>query len=93
MRFLILGPLEAYDGERRLSLGGARQRSLLAMLLLNAGKVVSSDRLVEALWSEGQLEGPRRCRWPYRACARCSSRTDRAAMTHGWSSRVRPATR
>ena len=52
MRFLILGPLEAYDGERRLSLGGTKQRALLAMLLLHANEVVSSDRLVEALWGE-----------------------------------------
>ena len=52
MRFLILGPLEAYDGERRLSLGGTKQRALLAMLLLHANEVVSSDRLVDALWGE-----------------------------------------
>ena len=52
MRFLILGPLEAYEGERRLSLGGTKQRALLAMLLLHANEVVSSDRLVEALWGE-----------------------------------------
>ena len=52
MRFLILGPLEAYHGERRLSLGGTKQRALLAMLLLHANEVVSSDRLVDALWGE-----------------------------------------
>jgi DNA-binding SARP family transcriptional activator len=52
MRFLILGPLEAYDGERRLSIGGAKQRALLAMLLLHEGEVVSSDRLVDAVWGE-----------------------------------------
>ena len=52
MRFLILGPLEAYDGERRLSLGGTKQRALLAMLLLHANEVVSSDRLVDALWGD-----------------------------------------
>ena len=56
MRFLILGPLEVYDGERRLSLGGARQRSLLAMLLLNVGEVVSRDRLIDSLWDEARRE-------------------------------------
>lgn len=50
MEFLILGPLEAHDGGRTLPLGGARQRALLAMLLLHANEVVSSDRLLEALW-------------------------------------------
>jgi hypothetical protein len=56
MRFLILGPLEAYDRERRLSLGGAKQRGLLAMLLLHANEVVSSDRLVDALWGDAASE-------------------------------------
>ena len=50
MDFLILGPLEAWDGGRKLPLGGVRQRALLAMLLLHANEVVSSDRLVDALW-------------------------------------------
>jgi DNA-binding SARP family transcriptional activator len=56
MEFLILGPLEASAGGRKLALGGAKQRSLLAMLLLHANEVVSSDRLIEELWSGA---GPR----------------------------------
>ena len=94
MRFLILGPLEVYDGERRLSLGGARQRSLLAMLLLNVGEVVSRDRLIDSLWDEARHEeGTRRCRSRYRASARSSSRSGRAGRTQRCSSRARPATR
>jgi DNA-binding SARP family transcriptional activator len=54
MEFRILGPLEVSDGERLLPLGGPKQRSLLAMLLLNANKVVSVDRLLDALWGEQQ---------------------------------------
>src|SRR5438874_2053090 len=54
MEFRILGPLEVYDGERLLPLGGAKQRSLLAMLLLNANKVVSVEGLLDALWGERQ---------------------------------------
>ena len=58
MDFRILGPLEAYDGESQLQLGGTRQRALLGMLLLHAGEVVSSDRLVTELWGEeGRGEG------------------------------------
>jgi len=52
MQFRILGPLEVFDGERALDVGGPKQRSLLAMLLLNADEVVSTDRLVDALWRE-----------------------------------------
>src|SRR5438874_1902681 len=50
MRFDILGPLEAHDGERRLELGGSRQRRLLAILLVNRNELVSADRLIEDLW-------------------------------------------
>jgi DNA-binding SARP family transcriptional activator len=52
MDFRILGPLEVYDGERRVALGGAKQRALLGLLLLHANEVVSSDRLVDELWGE-----------------------------------------
>jgi branched-chain amino acid transport system substrate-binding protein len=41
-----------WDGERRLRLGGVKQRSVLAILLLDAGTVVSSDRLIEELWGD-----------------------------------------
>ena len=41
-----------WEGERRLRLGGVKQRSLLALLLLDAGRVVSSDRLIEELWGD-----------------------------------------
>ena len=50
--FRILGPLEvAIDGEP-VALGGHKQRALLALLLLDAGRVVSTDRIVDALWGE-----------------------------------------
>jgi DNA-binding SARP family transcriptional activator len=52
MRYSILGPVEARDGERRLPVGGPQQRALLAVLLLHANRVVSTDRLVEVLWGE-----------------------------------------
>ena len=52
LEFRVLGPLEVRDGERRLALGGARQRSVLALLLLRAGETVSSDRLIDELWGE-----------------------------------------
>jgi len=53
MRFLVLGPLEVRLDGREVEVGGGKQRSLLALLLLHAGEVISSDRLIEALW-EGQ---------------------------------------
>jgi DNA-binding SARP family transcriptional activator len=50
MDFRILGPLEVYDGDRQIPLGGSRQRALLALLLLHRNEVVSSDRLIDELW-------------------------------------------
>ena len=52
MDYRILGPLEAFDGERRLSLGGARQRAVLALMILHENEVVSRDVIVDALWGE-----------------------------------------
>src|SRR3954453_6377072 len=50
MEFRILGPLEVLRDGRTLDLGGHKQRALLAALLLDAGRVVSLDRLVDMLW-------------------------------------------
>ena len=52
MRFGILGPLQVVDGGgRELTVGGSKPRAVVAILLLHAGEAVSSDRLVEDLWS------------------------------------------
>ena len=48
----ILGPLEVEAPTGPVALGGQRQRALLAALLLDAGHVVPTDRLVEELWGE-----------------------------------------
>jgi class 3 adenylate cyclase len=46
----LLGPLEATSGADATALGGQKPRTLLAVLALEPGRVVSVDRLVEALW-------------------------------------------
>jgi DNA-binding SARP family transcriptional activator/pimeloyl-ACP methyl ester carboxylesterase len=50
MEFLVLGPLEARHDGAAAELGGGKPRALLALLLLDAGRVVSPDRLIEELW-------------------------------------------
>ncbi|MDQ4021839.1 MAG: NB-ARC domain-containing protein [Actinomycetota bacterium] len=50
MEYRILGPVEALDGDRVVALGGAKQRGLLATLLLDAGHVVSVERLIDVVW-------------------------------------------
>jgi DNA-binding SARP family transcriptional activator len=56
MDFRILGPLEVEDEGRLIRLGGAKQRALLAVLLLRANEVVSRDRLIDELWGESPPE-------------------------------------
>ena len=50
IEFDALGPLEVRRGGNPIELGPHKQRSLLALLLINANRVVSKDRIAEALW-------------------------------------------
>ncbi|QBJ93583.1 hypothetical protein D0Z67_27115 [Streptomyces seoulensis] len=50
--FKVLGPLEVWNGECRIDPGGARQRHILATLLIYADKVVPVPRLIRAVWDE-----------------------------------------
>jgi DNA-binding SARP family transcriptional activator len=55
----LLGPLEIRDGDRTLTVSRQKPRALLALLALNAGRVVSRDRLVDELWGD---EAPKTAR-------------------------------
>ncbi len=50
IEFRLLGPLEVEHDGRPVALGGAKERALLALLLLHANEFVSHDRLIEELW-------------------------------------------
>ncbi|NED12736.1 hypothetical protein G3I33_14720 [Streptomyces sp. SID9124] len=50
MDFQLLGPVEARQGERRISMSGAKVHTVLAALLLARGKIVTDDRLSALLW-------------------------------------------
>ncbi|SBT43914.1 hypothetical protein [Micromonospora narathiwatensis] len=50
LRFRLLRPLEVWDRDGPVDLGGLGQQLLLAVLLLNANQVVTIQRLVDALW-------------------------------------------
>ncbi len=52
MDFRVLGSVGIVDGTALLPLGGGMPRRLLALLLAYRNSVVSTDRLVEALWEE-----------------------------------------
>jgi predicted ATPase/class 3 adenylate cyclase len=52
VRVSVLGPVEVVRGGSPVRLGGPQQRRVLALLTVHANDVVSSDRLIDALWSE-----------------------------------------
>ena len=52
IEYRLLGPLEARRDEEALELPAGKPRALLALLLLHAGDIVSTDVIIEALWPE-----------------------------------------
>ena len=56
MEYRILGPLEVVEDGKPIDVGPRKQRSLLALLLINANRVVSTQRILESLWSEDAAE-------------------------------------
>src|SRR5262249_28150708 len=52
MRFHVLGPLEAIGRDGPISLGGRRQRAVLADLIVNANELVPADALIDLVWGE-----------------------------------------
>jgi DNA-binding SARP family transcriptional activator len=52
VEFRILGPVEVWDESRLVDVGPRMPRAVLAMLLLDANRVVSQDRLIDGLWGD-----------------------------------------
>ena len=58
MQVKLFGELEALAGGVPVPVRGAKQRALLALLALQQGQPVSADRLLDALWGDGQAANP-----------------------------------
>src|SRR5215216_933779 len=99
MQFRLLGPLEVWDGDEQIDLGGAQQRALLALLLLNANRTVRRAQVIDWLWD---TEPPRtagdlvlqyvsRLRRALRRC-RTAEGSSRRLLTHasGYLLQVEP---
>jgi predicted ATPase/DNA-binding SARP family transcriptional activator len=52
MRVRVLGPFHLEDGGQEITIGGVRQRAVLADLLLHANEVVPSEQILVDLWGE-----------------------------------------
>jgi YVTN family beta-propeller protein len=95
MEYRILGPLEVAGQDREVVLGGGRQRSLLALLLLHANAVVLSDRLIEELWGDAPPPTAVKTVQVYVSQLRKALRADDAegpllTRSHGYVLRVAP---
>lgn len=53
MRFRALGPMQVWDGTSWVGIRAPQQRAVLAILLARAGRVVSTERLVDEIWPDG----------------------------------------
>ena len=58
MRIALLGPVELSHDGRRIRLNGSKQLALLALLALNADRLLSADHIVDALWGTTNLATP-----------------------------------
>jgi len=56
----VLGPVEVVDDGATVPIGGPRQRLVLALLILNVGETVSTDRLVDDVWGDEPPDAARR---------------------------------
>src|SRR6185437_12301838 len=57
LEFRMLGPIEVVRSRARIALGGTQQRAVLALLLLDAGHVVTMGQIADALWDGNPRHG------------------------------------
>ena len=53
MQFRVLGPLKVLVDGQPISLGGPKQRTVLASLLLHPNQLVPAENLIDQVWGEG----------------------------------------
>ncbi|WP_370963787.1 BTAD domain-containing putative transcriptional regulator [Amycolatopsis sp. cg9] len=61
----VLGAVEVVAGGVRLDIGHARQRDVLAVLLLDVGRAVPIDRLIDRVWGDRPPRQPRNALYAY----------------------------
>jgi YVTN family beta-propeller protein len=80
LQFRVLGPLEASRDGVGLDLGPRKQRAVLALLLLNANRVVATERLIDDLWGESPPDSARAALQVYVAGLRKALGSDGEAL-------------
>lgn len=77
----LLGSVEASHRGQSIPLGGRKPRTLLALLALRAGQVVSVERLIEGLWGEAQPDNNRAALQSYVSVLRKAVGQDRVVRS------------
>jgi DNA-binding SARP family transcriptional activator len=91
VEFRLLGPLEVVDGGRPIPLGGAKQRSVLALLVLARGRPVATDTLIELIWNGAAPETARKSVQGYVSALRDALGDGRIqTVARGYALRVEP---
>jgi DNA-binding SARP family transcriptional activator/tetratricopeptide (TPR) repeat protein len=98
--FHLLGPIETIKDGRRVELSRRRERSLLALLLLEAGRPIPTERLIDLLWEDDPPQDPRRAiqvsvsrlrRWLSTVCE-SSDNVRLATVASGYAIHTDPST-
>lgn len=94
MQFEILGPMRVTVSGQPVRIGSARQRAVLAVLLLSAGRSVSVERLIDAVWgaqpADSALNLVRTYVWRLRSLLTEDGESRLTTEPSGYLLRVRP---
>ncbi|MFC5175425.1 protein kinase domain-containing protein [Nocardioides taihuensis] len=83
MEFRLLGPLEAEGRDGAISLGGRKQRTVLAHLLIRVNRVVATDRLIDLVWDDDPPPAVRNVLQTYVSRLRKGIGPERLVTRHG----------
>ncbi|MGC4942159.1 BTAD domain-containing putative transcriptional regulator [Kribbella sp. DT2] len=83
MEFRLLGPVQIWAEGHQVELKRRQERLLLAVLLLESGKAVPADRLIELLWPEEQPGNPKRALQVYVSRLRSVLATGDSRLVNG----------
>jgi hypothetical protein len=90
MNYRLLGPVEMLRDGVPIDLGVLKQRALMAMLLIHANRVVSTDALIDELWAGDAGKERQNALWVNISRLRSTLEPDRAKRTDGTVLVTRP---
>ncbi len=83
MDFRVLGQLEVDRRGASVALESFKQRSLLALLLIHANQVVSTDRIIDELWGDQPHADRQNTLWVHVSNLRSALEPDRGKRSEG----------